>query len=229
MLVYGSVGSTENALFHGVSAIMGTVGAYWKVSFDRNDRVDDAYALGHPGGSISGDSTIDQRHMECQPRTRTTCARSSPGRHGPARAGGRLRSGSIQTSLRWIGASLRCATPGAAGKPSSGSSSSATDAESCARSTSAAPSALSTPATEPTSGASWGSWETPSERHRQPCDAPAKVPAGIETSQPRRPCGKPRLTDGRAISRRGTPTRIPSARDASRRDRCTRRRPRPCS
>ena len=38
MLVDGPVGSTENTLFHGVSAIMGTVGESWKVSFDRNDR-----------------------------------------------------------------------------------------------------------------------------------------------------------------------------------------------
>ena len=48
-------------------------------------------------------------------------------------------------------------------------------------------------------------------------------------SSPRPPCGESGPAEGRAIRRRGRPTRTPSARGACRRDCCARRRPRPCS
>ena len=84
--------------------------------------------------------------------------------------------GSIPTSPRPTAAWWRCATPGAAGRPSCGASSSATGAAPCACSTSAAPSAPSTRATRPTSAVSWCSWATPSERRRRRRCASAKGP-----------------------------------------------------
>ena len=97
----------------------------------------------------------------CSAPRRSSCA--SPTTPWPRASGRATTSGSTPTSPRPTGAWSRCATPGVAGRPSSGASSSATGAAPCTRSTRAAPSAPSTPATRPTSAASWCSWETPSE------------------------------------------------------------------